>query len=175
LIDDMGEMMGTPTDGGADVSMFGKIAALQTAANNIDGTAASVLEQVEALKTTLGSDSASNTVTKGIEDIKGLLSDLKKASKTIMDQGGQTNKIAQDMVNKLVEGTNKSLEQMGFIGTTIKKIDDEESQNRGLVQAKLDEIKTYLLSIKEATDTMEKKQDGVNYAVVQAWMEMEGG
>jgi len=175
MMSTMDETMGEAADTASTESMFGRVAALKEASANIDGTAASILEEVQAIKTSLGAEGASSTVIKGLDDIKGLLDELKKASRTIVEQGEENHKIGQEMVNKLVEATNKSLKEMGFIGQTITKLDDDESKNRNVVSAKLDELKTYLLSIKEATDSMEKKPDGVNYAVVQAWMEMEGG
>jgi len=173
-VDDLETNLGATTDSGSS-TLWGEINALQTATDNVDGTAASILEEVQALTQTLGGATAADSVTEGLEDIKGLLGELKKATRSIMDQGAETQEVAQDMVNKLIEATNKSLEEMGFIGSQIKKLDEEQSQNRGFVMAKLEEIKTYLLSIKEATDTMDKKPGGANYAVVQAWMEMETG
>ena len=51
-----------------------------------------------------------------------------------------------------------------------------EASNTGLVQSKLDEIKTYLLAVKEATDASSKEKLGEGketpVAIVKSWLEL---
>ncbi|HOG24386.1 MAG TPA: hypothetical protein PK590_07030, partial [Candidatus Omnitrophota bacterium] len=90
-----------------------------------------------------------------------------------------TNQKAETLVNKLVALANQQAKELGFIGEEIKALSASESSNIALIQSKLEEIKTYLLAVKEATDASARgalsQDQEVPSAVVKSWLEMGEG
>ena len=153
-------------------SLFGKLAKLQSAQGDLEGTAIQIKDEVVAIRSELGGQGSAETVVQGIQNLKVLLDKLQKASDAIAETGKDTNDLAHDMINKLVDSANNSMDALGFIGQKIEKLSLDQAANKDLVQAKLEEVKTFLITIKEATTSGQVKDDEkTEQAVVKAWLE----
>ena len=83
---------------------------------------------------------------------------------------------AMGRFNMYPVAANEQAKELGFIGEEIKKISDSDASNVALVQGKLEEIKAYLLAVKEATDASSKEAlnqiKGLPSAIVKSWLEV---
>jgi len=142
---------------------------------DIQSTTASILTTVESLEQTIGKSTGKPLVEK-IQEIQGLVDRIQELSISIAKDSSNTNKKAEELVNKLVALANEQAKNLGFIGEEIKKLSASEAANMPLVQGKLEEIKSYLLAVKEATDANSKETLGQNKempsAIVKSWLEL---
>ena len=199
-IDELKVLFGVSTDLATSTSIFGRVAkvqsqmdglekklgtgnetvlsglaALKASTSNIDGVAANIKTEVDNLRTQLLGNNKSNTesVAQGIANLKELMADLRSKSDAIARDSSMTQKMISEVINSLVRATNESAKSFGFVGKDIQELHEVQTQNRAIVEGKLDEVKSYLLAIKNATDPSSHLQEegAPAQAVVTAWME----
>jgi hypothetical protein len=111
-----------------------------------------------------------------MKEIAELVAKVQELSASIAKEGQDTNKKAETLVNKLVALANDQAKELGFVGDEIKKMSAVDTSNAALVQGKLDEVKSYLLAVKEATDAGAKEKLGAGkempVAIVKSWLEL---
>ena len=143
--------------------------------SDIESTTAAILNTVTSIAQTVGKSNG-KALTERMKSIEDLVTKVQELSTSIAKEGQDTNQKAEVLVNKLVALANDQAKDLGFIGEQLKKMGTGDASNLGLVQGKLDEIKSYLLAIKEATDasTKEKLGEGkeMPVAIVKSWLEL---
>jgi methyl-accepting chemotaxis protein len=111
-----------------------------------------------------------------MQDIQNLVTEVQKLSISIAKDSSAASKQAEELINKLVVLANEQAKELGFIGEEIKKLSESEASNMALVQGKLEEVQTYLVAVKEATDANAKDAinqiKGMPSAVVKSWLEI---
>ena len=112
-------------------------------------------------------------------DIESLVGRVQELATAIAKDSTDTNQKAEVLVNKLVALANDQAKQLGFVGEEIKKMSAADAANVSLVQGKLEEIKAYLLAVKEATDASTKEKLNQSQgakeapaAIVKSWLEL---
>jgi hypothetical protein len=142
---------------------------------DIESATETILTTVESLKQTIGT-SAGKTLVDKMQDIESLVAKVQALSVSIAKDSSDANKKAEELINKLVALANDQAKALGFIGEEIKNLSASDASNIALVQGKLEEIKTYLLAVKEATDANAKETlsqiKGVPSAIVKSWLEL---
>ncbi|MBI3306487.1 MAG: hypothetical protein HYZ84_01585 [Candidatus Omnitrophica bacterium] len=154
-------------------TLFGKIAGLPDTLANLDGTAATILQEVQDMRSEVGAEGGHESIAAGVDRLKSLLEDLKNVSAQVEEKATGEGEVAADLINTLVEAVNKSAESIGIVGSQVEKLTAEEGAYRPVVDSKLEELKSYLLAIKDAMNIKEElKEEGrAPSAVVQAWIE----
>jgi len=157
-----------------DVALLGgRMSATFELASNIEATTLNILQTVENLEKHLG-DTGGRSITQRMGGLEDLLAKVQDLALSIAKEGSDTNAKAQQLINQLVDMANESSKALGFVGDSIEKLSKEQANKIDTVQGKLEEVKTYLLAIKEATDAKEKvkdQKDETVEAVVKSWLE----
>ncbi len=96
---------------------------------------------------------------------------MKSTAATAAQNGAETKQLSQEIINQLVDATNESKKNFGFIGEEITKLQDTDGGQRAMIQDKLEEVKTYLFAMKEALEA--QYGTGRGGAVVKSSMELE--
>jgi hypothetical protein len=75
----------------------------------------------------------------------------------------------------MVDVSNNTLAQLGFLGVKIQAVSGEVGERVDKLQGKLDEIRSYLITIQDALKAQMQAgdKDAPQEAIVQAWMELE--
>jgi methyl-accepting chemotaxis protein len=179
-VDEIKTDIGDPTDLYTNTStVFGNLANVTKIANQIDGNAADALSTVKAIRIELGAQGNPESVGQGVRNVEGLLGEIKKLSDSLVQQGNENKGLAEKMINQLVDATNNTMQQLGFVGEKVEKISGSvqgDSQQIQQIQAKLEEMRAYLQMIQEALKVSAAPKEGgkeMQRAVVKAWMELE--
>lgn len=170
----IGSLSASGIDWTSIASVGGEVSSILSLATDVESSVASILGVVEDLEERLGGEGSTETLFGKVGGLEEILEQVQDLAANIADETEESNEKARQLINTLVDMANQSSKAFGFIGEEITKLSEQERSDMKKVQSKLEEIKTYVVAVKEATDARDQleNEQTVEKAVVKAWLEL---